>query len=213
MKHGSNPFNNCCFGFWRHFSLLFAVSLYFIKVKIKMDPNLKKLEQQLNALAAKFKEELSSIRANRPTAKLVEDIKVDYFGQMMLVKQLGSIAINPPREIIVNCWDKKAVAAIAKAIEGAHLGLSVVIDGGLVRINLPPLTNERRKELIKLVHGLAEKQRIAIRIMRDEFNKIAKANTDEDMREYLKKQIQDLVDKTNKNIEEVLKAKEKEISE
>ena len=178
-----------------------------------MDQDLKRLEQQLSALVLKFKEGLAGIRANRPTTKLVEDIKVDYFGQFLTVKQLGSISIIPPREIVISCWDKNAVASVAKAIEGAHLGLSVVIDGSLVRINLPILTDERRKELVKLVSGLAEKQRIAVRMLRDDFNKIAKANPDEDLREYLKKQIQDLVDKTNKNIEEILKAKEREIRE
>ena len=177
-----------------------------------MDQDLKRLEQQLSALVLKFKEELAGIRANRPTTRLVEDIKVDYFGQFLTIKQLGSISIIPPREITISCWDKNSVASVAKAIEGAHLGLSIIIDGSLVRINLPPLTDERRKELVKLVSGLGEKQRIAVRVRRDEFNKIAKANPDEDMREYLKKQIQDRVDKANKEIETFLKNKVVEIS-
>lgn len=178
-----------------------------------MDQEIKKIEQELQNLVGRFREELGGIRANRPTARLVENIKVDYFGQTMIVKQLGSISVNPPREIIISAWDKNAVMAIAKAIEGTHMGLSIAVDGGAVRINLPPLTDERRKELVKLIHGMAEKQRIAIRLMRDASNKIAKANPDEDAREYLKKRIQDLVDKANKNIEEIMGAKEKEVSE
>lgn len=178
-----------------------------------MEPNIKFLEQKLGDLLIKFKEELAGIRTNRPTPKLVEDIKVDYFGQMMTVKQLGSISINPPREIIISIWDRNAVTSVAKAIEGAHMGLSIAIDGGAVRINLPPLTDERRKELIKLVHNLTEKQRIAVRLIRDEVRKKIKANPDEDAVKFYDKKTQEVVDKTNKSIEEILKAKEKEIGE
>ncbi len=178
-----------------------------------MEQDVKSLEQGLGFLTAKFKEEMGGIRTNRPTSKLIEDIKVDYFGQMMTVRQLGSISINPPREIIINIWDRNAVTAVAKAIEGVHMGLSIAVDGGAVRINLPPLTDERRKELIKLVHSLAEKQRIAVRLARDEARKKVKTNPDEDMVRFLEKKIQEAVDKTNKNIEEILKAKEKEIGD
>ena len=178
-----------------------------------MDQDIKKLDQQLGILVAKLKEELVGIRTNRPTPKLVEDIRVDYFGQMMTVKQLGSISINPPREIVISVWDRNAVTSVAKAIEGVHMGLSIAVDGGAVRINLPPLTDQRRKELIKLVHSLTEKQRIAVRLIRDEVRKKIKANIDEDAVHFFEKKMQEVVDKTNKSIEDILKLKEKEISE
>ena len=178
-----------------------------------MEQELKQLEQKLNSIVSRFKDELSSIRTNRPTTKLVEDIKVDYLEQRLTVKQLCSLSIVPPREIVLNVWDKNSVSAVAKAIEGVHLGLSVVISGNLIRINLPPLTDERRKEFIKIIKTMTEKERVNIRLLRDEVNKKTKANPDEDLRHFLQKRIQESVDKTNRNIEDLLENKIKEIND
>lgn len=178
-----------------------------------MEQELKNLEKDFNNLTARFKDALSGIRTNRPTTKLVEDIKVDYFGQILTVKQLGSLSIVPPREITISIWDKSAVSMVAKAIEGAHLGLSIAVDSSLIRINLPPLTDERRKELIKVIKAMSEKERVAVRVLRDEINKKAKSDPDEDMRRFLQKKIQDLVDKVNKAIEELLENKIREIND
>ena len=176
-----------------------------------MDNELKQLDQQLNNIVNKFKEELSGIRTNRPSTKMVEDIKVNYFEQWMTVKQLCSLSVIPPREIILNVWDKSAVSAVAKAIEGVHLGLSISVDGNLVRINLPPLSEERRKELIKTVKAMGEKEKINIRLTRDEVNKKVKSSPDEDLKRFLQKKIQESVDKTNKNIDDLLQGKVREI--
>mgnify|MGYP001577680275 FL=1 len=177
-----------------------------------MEEIIKDLEQKTKTIFDALRQEIVSIRTNRPTAKLVEDIKADYFGQQMSIKQLASISIVPPREIDISVWDKNALAPIVKAIESSNLGVTANTDGNLIRINLPPLTDERRKELIKLIKGIVEQSRIKIRAMRDEANKKTK-DAPEDQKLKLKEKIQDIVDKTNKEIEALLAAKIKEIEE
>lgn len=177
-----------------------------------MDEIIKDLEQKTKTIFDALRQEIVSIRTNRPTAKLVEDIKADYFGQQMPIKQLASIGIVPPREIDISVWDKNALAPIIKAIESSSLGVTANIDGNLIRINLPPMTDERRKELTKLIKGIVEQSRIKIRAMRDEANKKTK-DASEDQKFKLKEKIQDIVDKTNKEIEALLAAKIKEIEE
>lgn len=177
-----------------------------------MNDELRDLEQKTQAIFESLRQELFGIRTNRPTTKLVEDIKVDYFGQQLPIKQLGSISIAPPREIDISVWDKNAVAPAVKAIETSGLGVSASPDGNLIRINLPPLTDERRKELTKLVKNMAEQSRIKIRALRDEANKKIK-DLPEDEHFKLKNKIQEAVDKANKEIENLLDSKLKEINE
>jgi len=177
-----------------------------------MDEITKDIEQKTKAIFDALRQEIVSIRTNRPTAKLVEDIKADYFGQQTPIKQLASISIVPPREIDISVWDKNALAPVVKAIESSNLGVTANVDGNLIRINLPPLTDERRKELTKLIKGIVEQSRIKIRAMRDEANKKTK-DAPEDQKFKLKEKIQDIVDKTNKEIEAMLAAKIKEIEE
>jgi len=178
-----------------------------------MDQDIKDFEKKLQNIITGFKNEISGIRANRPSPKLIEDIKVNYFDQIMTVKQLGSIAIVPPREINISIWDKGAVAPIAKAIESSGLGLSANIDGNLIRLNLPQLTDERRQELIKLIKSLSENSRIKIRSSRDDVNKKAKALPDEDQKFKAMKKTQEMVDKYNKEVENNLLAKIQEIND
>ncbi len=178
-----------------------------------MEQDLKKLEQDFSHLVSRFKDELATIRTNRPTTKLVEDIKVEYLGSWLTVKQLGAISVVPPREINISVWDKNALAAVAKAIEASSLGLSVAVDRNIIRIALPTLTLERRKELERLVRGITEKERIKVRMMRDDIIKKARQQEDEDLEEFMKKKVQAAVDKTNKQLEDLLTAKVKEINE
>ena len=162
--------------------------------------------------------ELGGIRTNRPNAQLVEDLKVDYFGQLLPVKQLGSIGINPPREVVVTAWDRNAAAAIAKAVQNSSLGITPTVDGGAVRFQLPPLTSERREELAKLAKAIAEKIRIRLRGARDEANKEVAALFDakelsEDQKFKAKKQVQEITDATNQAIEDLVAKKITEIHE
>lgn len=178
---------------------------------------LKDLEVKTKEIVNHFQRELSGIRGGRPTTKLVEDIQVDYFGQKMAVKQLGSISIVLPREVQISAWDKAVAPAIGKAIEVA-LNVGANTEGNLVRINLPPLSEERREELTKIVKKEAERARIQIRALRDDVLKTIKGQEDkgeitEDDKFKLKERIQKDIDKTNEEIEKILENKIKEISE
>lgn len=178
----------------------------------------KELEGKLKSVGEHFRDELSGVRANRPSPKLLEDIPADYFGQKMPLKQLGSISIAPPRELQVSLWDANAVAPAAKAIESANLGVSVSVQGNMIRVALPLLSSERREELIKIVKGVAEESRRAVRGARDEANKKIDAaekekSITEDDKFSLKKKTQELTDRANKEIEEHLATKIKEIQE
>ena len=177
----------------------------------------KELEQKLKVVVDSFKQELLGIRTNRPSAKLVEDIRVDYAGQSLMIKQLGSISIVPPKEIDINVWDSSAVASVAKALESSKLGFSANIDGNLIRINLPSLTQERRDELAKLVKSIAEQNRIKIRAGRDDANKkieqsFKEKKISEDQKFKDRKKIQEAVDKANNEIENLLTGKVQEIN-
>lgn len=183
-----------------------------------MNEKLKELEKKISDTLQYLKSQLGAIRGGRPSPMLVEDILVDYFGQKMTIKQLGSISIAPPREIQISFWDKQAVMAAAKAIESSNLNVSANIDGNLIRINLPSLTSERRQEFIKVVKKESEETRINIRHLRDEENKKInlweqedKINEDEKFK--LKEEVQKIIDKSNKDIEVMLENKIKEIEE
>src|SRR3989344_8390243 len=176
----------------------------------------KGLETSARQAIENLRGELSGVRTNRPSPKLVEDVKVNYMEQQMLLKQLGSISIVPPREIDVSVWDKEAVAAVVKAIETSGLGLTANSQGNLIRINLPMLTDERRLELTKFVKNLTEQTKIRVRNLREDANKkiegAFKAKViSEDQKFKGKEQVQKVVDKTNADIEMHLAAKIKEI--
>ncbi|MBI2025009.1 MAG: ribosome recycling factor [Candidatus Harrisonbacteria bacterium] len=183
-----------------------------------MEDYAKDLEKAARPVIESFKSELGGVRANRPNPKLVEDIKVDYMEQQFSIKQLGSISIIPPREINVTVWDQASVNAVAKAIETSGRGLTANVNGSVIRINLPTLTDERRQELTKLVKNLTEQIKIKIRSLRDESNKKIESafkakQINEDKKFKSKEQVQKNVDKLNAEIETLLAAKIKEISE
>ena len=176
------------------------------------------LENKIKEILNYFKDQLSAIRSGRPTPKLVEDLSVDYFGQKMTIKQLGSINIIPPREIQISVWDKQAVGGVIKAIENSNLSVSANTDGNLIRINLPALSTERRQELIKVAKKEAEETKIKIRHSRDEFNKKISSQEEsgeitEDQKFKFKDEIQKIVDRANKDIEEMIEKKIKEMEE
>jgi len=117
---------------------------------------LEQLEKQFDRLAGELKEELATIRANRPTPKLIEDINADYLEQLIPIKQLGSISVELPRNLIVAPWDKESIHPIVKGIEDAKLGVTVAAQGNVIRVTLPELTDERRQELSKIVKKITE---------------------------------------------------------
>ncbi|MBI4119224.1 MAG: ribosome recycling factor [Parcubacteria group bacterium] len=179
---------------------------------------IKTFQARLDSTVNSFKEEMLSLRTGRPTPKLVENITVEAYNQKMTVKQLGSITVVPPREIDIMLWDAAVVNAVAKAIETSPLGVTANVEGNVIRINLPVLTEERKKELIKLTKAGAEEQRIKIRSARDDANKkIKEAERTKEMNEDevfgLKEKVQKAVDAANAKIEEIISNKAKEIEE
>jgi ribosome recycling factor len=158
----------------------------------------------------------AGIRTGRAHPALVEDIKVDYFGTVMSVKQLGSVNIPEPRQIVITIWDKGAMKAVEKAIQASPLGINPQPDGEVIRLNIPELTRERRVELTKLVNKYAEEQRVATRNIRREIveslkklEKDSKINED-DLKKF-QKEVQDITDEAVKKIDAALAEKEREI--
>jgi ribosome recycling factor len=173
---------------------------------------------KMESVVSHLKEELSTVRTNRPSPKLVENIKVNYFGQDTPVQQLGSIAVHPPRQIVITCWDKGVVEAVANAIQNSGTGISASADGTVVRANLPILSDERRKELEKLIKSMSEESRIALRSLRDTANKeidgaFKKKEISEDERFRMKEKVQKTTEEKNKAIETLLDKKIAEIHE
>lgn len=143
---------------------------------------------------------------------------VEVYGQKMPVKALGSISVLPPREIQISLWDKEAVNSVAKAIETSALKVSANIDGNLIRLNMPSLTDERKKEYEKAIRKMAEETRIKIRGVREDANKEVKSlETDKSISEDAafkkKEEVQKSVDKFNAEVEKLLEGKLKEILE
>ncbi|MBI1839103.1 MAG: ribosome recycling factor [Candidatus Colwellbacteria bacterium] len=174
---------------------------------------LKELKTKFESITASLREELGAIRSNRPTPKLVENIKVNYLEQNLTVKQLGGISIELPRDIVITPWDRSCLASVVKAIEAANLGVSVIGQGDSVRVKLPELTNERRNELTKIVKSTAEEMRIRMRMERDAINKKVNEEADEDVKFKAKKELQEMVDLFNKSTDSLVENKTKELSE
>lgn len=178
--------------------------------------DIKSFEARLQTAAEHAKHELGGLRANRPSPLLIEDIRVDYAGSVLPVKQLGTISIVPPRDLVVAAWDAAAQASIAKAIEAAKLGVTVAVQGNIVRVTTPSLSDERRKEILKIAGSLVEDARIEVRVARDVAMKSIEADSrakliTENEKFNLKKKAQDAVDKINKELDAALAAKMKEI--
>ncbi|MFL5469828.1 MAG: ribosome recycling factor [Gemmatimonadaceae bacterium] len=161
------------------------------------------------------KRELASIRTGKASVSLLDTVRVDAYGQVMPLNQVGSISAPEPRLLTVTPWDKGLVSAIEKALRESDLGLNPQTQSGVIRVPLPALNEQRRKELVKVVHKLAEEARIAIRhartAARDQLKKLEKTSEDEQKR--AEKELQKLHDDYIGKIDESLKAKEAEIME
>ncbi len=174
--------------------------------------NLKEFQNQINALLSSFKEEISILRTNRPSPRIVENIYVNYMEQNMQIKQLGSITVEMPRDIIVTLWDKSLIPIVAKAIETANLGLGVSALENMVRAKLPELTTERRDEIIKLVKSTAEETRIKMRRQRNDVNKLISAEIDKDLKFKMKDDLQKKVDQFNDSMDRLIEDKIRDLS-
>lgn len=165
-----------------------------------------------------FRKELGKIRTGRASFSLLDGIKVDYYGTLTPLQQVGTLSVPESRLITITPWDAKMVGPIEKAIQASGLGLNPSNDGKVVRIPIPPLTEERRKDLVRVVKKMAEDARIAVRnIRRESIERIKEREKKKEISEDEMKRGQDRVQKETdsfvKKIDEILKAKEQEIME
>ncbi len=165
-----------------------------------------------------FKKDLGSIRTGRASLSLLDGIEVEYYGNPTPLNQVASLSTPDSRQIVIQPWDPKTISAIEKAILKSDLDLTPTNDGKVIRINIPPLTEERRKQLVKVVKKRAEEARVAIRNVRRDFNEeLKKLEKNKEISEdELKKsldEVQKLTDTYIKKVDERLEHKEKEIME
>lgn len=156
--------------------------------------------------------EFSKLQTGRASASLVDHLEVEAYGHRQQLKTLAGVTVQDARTLVIQPWDRSILSNVEKALQTANLGTSPVNDGQVLRINLPPMTEERRKELTKLVQKLAEEAKISLRQHRQAVLDIIKnEEKDEDARFTQQDDLQKLVDKTNLQIEELRKKKEQEI--
>ena len=178
--------------------------------------NEKSYSSKMDKSIQSFKKDISTLRTGRANTNMLDTIKVDVYGQLMPVEQLATINVPEARLISVQVWDKTNVTLIESAIQKSELGINPQIDGQTIRLRIPDLTEERRKELIKILKNMGEKGKIAIRNIRREANEEVKKKLkdkiiSEDLSNNFEKNIQKLTDTSIENIEKILAAKEKEI--
>ena len=178
--------------------------------------NEKSYSSKMDKSIQSLKKDISTLRTGRANTNMLDIIKVEVYGQLMPVEQLATISVPEARLISVQVWDKTNVTLIESAIQKSELGINPQIDGQTIRLRIPDLTEERRKELIKILKNMGEKGKIAIRNIRREANEELKKKLkdkiiSEDLSNNFEKNIQKLTDTSIENIEKILAAKEKEI--
>jgi ribosome recycling factor len=179
---------------------------------------IKGTEDRLKKSAEAVRQQMASIRSGKASTSLLDGIKVEYYGTQTPLNQVATISAPEPRLIIIQPWEKTVVDEINKAIQASNLGLNPQVDGQIIRIPIPPLSEERRKELTKHVKDMAENGKVAMRnVRRDANDELKKAEKDkkvseDQMHDGLKK-VQDLLDKYTGIVDEIMQAKEKELME
>ncbi len=172
------------------------------------------MEKAIEAL----KRDLGKVRTGRASLSLLDDVRVDYYGTPTPLNQVGTLAVPEPRLITIQPWEKNLIPEIEKAIFKSDLGLNPSSDGQVVRIAIPALTEERRKEMVKVVRRMGEDTKIAVRNARRDANDglkklLKEKEITEDEQKRGEKEIQDLTDAYVKKVDEILEAKEKEVME
>ncbi|GAB7388248.1 ribosome recycling factor [Bacillaceae bacterium] len=179
---------------------------------------IKNAQERMEKAVATLKKELASLRAGRATPALLEKVTVEYYGTQTPVNQLASINVPEPRLLVIQPWDKSALGAIEKAIMKSELGLTPTNDGDVIRIAIPPLTEERRAELVKIVKKHGEEAKVAIRNVRrdanDDLKDLEKDGqiTEDELRRY-QDTMQKTTDKFIADVDKIVQEKEKEIME
>ena len=180
-------------------------------IEIDLDAIQRRMDGAMNALKTEF----ASLRTGRASAQILDPIQVDAYGQMTPINQLGTVNVPEPRMVVINVWDKGMIGKVEKAIRESGIGINPVTDGPLIRLPIPELNEERRRELTKVAAQYAEQARIAIRnVRRDGMDQIKKAKgfgLSEDDQKMYADEIQELTDKAIALVDKALESKQQEI--
>lgn len=173
------------------------------------------LQRRMDGAMAALKTEFASLRTGRASAALVEPIQVEAYGQMTPINQLGTVNVPEPRMVVINVWDKGMISKVERAIRESGIGINPVTDGPLIRLPIPELNEERRRELTKVAAHYAESAKVAIRnVRRDGMDQIKKAKAQgmgEDDQKFWSDAVQELTDKAIAQVDQALEAKQQEI--
>jgi ribosome recycling factor len=180
------------------------------------EPDLDDIERRMDGAVTAFRHELQSLRTGRASAGILEPVHVDAYGTEMPINQLGTVNVPEPRMITIAVWDRGNVQKVDKAIRNAGLGLNPVVDGTLIRIPIPELTEERRKELVKVAHQYAEQARVAVRNVRragmDDLKRLERdGHISQDDHKLYADEVQAMTDRHVQAINDLLQSKEKDI--
>ena len=178
--------------------------------------NEKSYSSKMDKSIQSLKKDMSTLRTGRANTNMLDTIKIDVYGQHMPIEQLATISVPEARLISIQVWDKANVNLIESTIQKSELGINPQIDGQIIRLRIPDLTEERRKDLIKILKNMGEKCKVAIRNIRREANedlkkKLKEKIISEDENKSFEKNIQNLTDANIQDIDKILKEKEKEI--
>jgi len=174
--------------------------------------------EKMEASVDHLRKDLAGIRTGRASLALFDSILVDYYGTPTPIRQIATLSTPDPRLVVMQPWDVKAIPEIEKAISASGIGLTPTNDGKLIRISVPPLTEERRKELVKLIKKMGEETKVAIRNIRREVNEEIKemqksGNMSEDLHRKSQDEVQKLTDQLIQKADDVVRKKEKEVLE
>jgi ribosome recycling factor len=179
-------------------------------------PTMAKYRDRMDKAIGALKEEFASLRTGRASVGLLDQVTVDAYGSTMPLNQVGAVSVPEPRSLTVSVWDKGLIVSVEKAIRNAGLGLNPVVEGQNLRIPIPALTEERRRDLAKLAGKYAEQQKVAVRnVRREAMDDLKKAEKDavitQDEQKRLETEAQKITDEAIRRVDEALKTKEHEI--
>ena len=180
-----------------------------------LDIDLDAIERRMDGALSALKMEFASLRTGRASAQMLDPIQVEAYGQMTPINQLGTVNVPEPRMVVINVWDKGMIGKVEKAIRESGLGINPVTDGPLIRLPIPELNEQRRRELTKVAAQYAESAKIAIRNVRrdgmDQIKKAKAAGMSEDDQKMWSDEVQDLTDKAIAAVDKALEHKQAEI--
>jgi ribosome recycling factor len=180
-----------------------------------LDIDLDAIQRRMDGAMTALKAEFASLRTGRASASIVEPIQVDAYGQMTPINQLGTVNVPEPRMVVINVWDKAMIGKVERAIRESGIGINPITDGPLIRLPIPELNEERRRELSKVAAQYAESAKVAVRNVRrdgmDQIKKAKSAGMSEDDQKMWSDEVQELTDKSIAAIDKALESKQQEI--